>query len=415
MVRTWANNTFGTWQSGSLSIYRVEYGRPPSLYSAAMGPASEVGRPRSLLVVSHPCVVPANQAVYARLRERGWSVTLVVPERWRHEYAAGSFQATAWPGMEDVLRPLRVALAGRPQRHFYLARPRPVITAACPCAAFLEQEPFSLSGVQWGAALHRLGIPFGLQADENLDRSLPVPIKFARRWLLEHAAFVTARSPAAGELVRRWGAKGEVEVVPHAVPDWHCPEHVENGPFTIGFAGRLVPEKGLQDLIAAAERVGGPLRVLLAGNGPMRTALESASRPEMQVEVRADFSHETMPAAYAQMDVLVLPSRTTPTWKEQFGRVLVEALSCGVPVVGSDCGEIPWVIDATNGGRVFPEGDVDALTRVLSDLRDDPALRGRLGEQGRDAVRRRFSLDACADGLESLIRTATRSRQPGSS
>jgi glycosyltransferase involved in cell wall biosynthesis len=379
-----------------------------------MGPASEVGRARSLLVVSHPCVVPANQAVYSRLRERGWYVTLVVPERWRHEYAAGRFHATAWPGMEDALRPLRVALAGRPQRHFYLVRPRPVITAASPCAAFLEQEPFSLSGVQWGATLHHLAIPFGLQADENLDRSLPLPIKFARRWLLEHAAFVTARSPAAGELVRRWGAKGEVEVVTHAVPDWHCPEHLENGPFTIGFAGRLVPEKGLQDLIAAAERVGGPLRVLLAGNGPMREALESASRPEMQVEIRADFSHETMPAAYAQMDVLVLPSRTTSTWKEQFGRVLVEALSCGVPVVGSDSGEIPWVIGATNGGRIFPEGDVDALTRVLSDLRDDPALRRRLGQQGRDAVRRRFSVDACADGLESLIHTAMRSPQPGS-
>ena len=64
-----------------------------------------------------------------------------------------------------------------------------------------------------------------------------------------------------------------------------------------------------------------------------------------------------MAAGYAQLDVLVLPSHTTPTWKEQFGRVIVEALWCGVPVVGSDSGEIPWLIELTGGGLVFPEGD----------------------------------------------------------
>ncbi len=55
--------------------------------------------------------------------------------------------------------------------------------------------------------------------------------------------------------------------------------------------------------------------------------------------------------------MLALPSRTTPTWKEQFGRVIVEALWCGVPVVGSDSGEIPWLIELTGGGLTFPEGE----------------------------------------------------------
>jgi glycosyltransferase involved in cell wall biosynthesis len=371
-----------------------------------MGPASRGANGRTLLVVSHPCVVPANQAIYSRLRERGWSVILVVPERWRHEYAEGSFQAAASPGMGDAVTPLPVVLAGREQRHFYLCRPRRLITAASPHAAFVEQEPFSISGLQWGAVLSRLGIPFGLQADENLDRSFPLPVTFFRHWLLSRAAFVAARSPAAAELVRRWGAVGEVDVVPHAVPDWEYPRHREARQFTIGFAGRLVPEKGVCDLIAAAERIGAPARVMLAGDGPMRDVLQSATPPGVEVDVRTDFSHDTMPEAYAEMDLLVLPSRTTPNWTEQFGRVLVEALSCGVPVVGSDSGEIPWVIEVTAGGRVFPEGDVDALARLLSELRDDPGLRARMAERGRDAVRRCFSLDACADALESLIRRA---------
>jgi glycosyltransferase involved in cell wall biosynthesis len=376
-----------------------------------MEPASPRARGRTLFVVSHPCVVPANQAIYARLRERGWSVVLVVPNRWRHEYASDGIRAAAWPGMEDSLTSLRVALAGREQRHFYLARPRRLLTAAAPQVAFVEQEPFSISAVQWGAALDRLGIPFGLQADENLDRSLPLPVKFFRRWLLNRAAFVAARSPAAGELVRRWGAANHVDVVPHAVPDWECLEYRDTRPFTIGFAGRLVPEKGLADLLAAAEHLE-PVRVMLAGNGPMREMLKRRARRGVEIRLRTDFSHETMPAAYAEMDVLVLPSRTTPTWTEQFGRVLVEAMSCGVPVIGSDSGEIPWVINVTHGGRIFPEGDVEALARVLSELRGDPDLRRRLGKQGRDAVLRLFGVDACADALESLLFRALETDHP---
>ena len=67
-----------------------------------------------------------------------------------------------------------------------------------------------------------------------------------------------------------------------------------------------------------------------------------------------------MPALYREMDVLVLPSRTTPTWAEQFGKVLCEALLCGTPVIGSSSGEIPWVVTTTGGGLVYPEGDTPA-------------------------------------------------------
>jgi glycosyltransferase involved in cell wall biosynthesis len=103
------------------------------------------------------------------------------------------------------------------------------------------------------------------------------------------------------------------------------------------------------------------------------------------------------------MDVLVLPSRTTRDWAEQFGRVLVEALSCGVPVVGSDSGEIPWVVTTTGGGHVFPEGNVDELARVLGRLRADPAERTRLAERGRAVVKDVFTADACAVAMTALV------------
>ena len=111
-----------------------------------------------------------------------------------------------------------------------------------------------------------------------------------------------------------------------------------------------------------------------------------------------------MPTAYAGLDVLVLPSRTTETWTEQFGRVLVEALWCGVPVVGSDSGEIPWVINETGGGVVFPEGDVAALATQLSRFRQDPQFGRRLGAAGRIAVERRFGVGAVAKLMDARLR-----------
>jgi glycosyltransferase involved in cell wall biosynthesis len=108
------------------------------------------------------------------------------------------------------------------------------------------------------------------------------------------------------------------------------------------------------------------------------------------------------------MDVLVLPSRTTPTWAEQFGRVLVEALWCGVPVVGSDSGEIPWVIETTGGGLVFPEGDVATLAETLAQLRREPELREQLARTGRASVEALFGVQAVGQRLESVMREVSR-------
>lgn len=360
--------------------------------------------PGKLLIVSHACVVPANQSVFVFLAERGWDIDLVAPDRWVHEYADGLVPAAKLPELQARFHPLPVALRGQPQRHLYLGGCSALLRRVRPNVAFLEEETFSIPAFQWAVACWRQGVPFGVQAAENLDRPLPLPAKLCRAWTLRHAAFIAARSPTAGQLAKCWGARGPVDVIPHAVPDW--PDAVEtrrDERFTIGFAGRLVEEKGLFDLTAAARRLPGPVRVLLAGNGPLRRELEQASSESVTVEVAAGIKHEDMAAAFARMDVLVLPSRTTPTWVEQFGRVLVEALWCGVPVIGSSSGEIPWVIETTGGGVVFPEGDIGALAAALTDLRANPDKRARLAEAGRCSVEELFSINGAGSRLDATL------------
>jgi glycosyltransferase involved in cell wall biosynthesis len=96
-----------------------------------------------------------------------------------------------------------------------------------------------------------------------------------------------------------------------------------------------------------------------------------------------------MPAFFREMDVLVLPSRSQPNWIEQFGRVLIEAMACGVVVLGSDCGEIPNVIG--DAGLIFPEWNDYVLRERLEQLMRDPDLWSELARRGRERVLTHFT------------------------
>jgi glycosyltransferase involved in cell wall biosynthesis len=363
-----------------------------------------------LMVVSHPAVLPVNQLVYAELLRCGWDVQLLVPSRWRHEYEPYEIRPEALPELETRMTPLPILLAGRPQRHVYSVNPLNVLRRSRPDVLFIEQEPFALAAAQWGLAAAREAVPFGVQQAENLDRSLPWPVRLARARVLHTAAFVVARSPGAVELAKMWGARGEVRLVPHHVPAWRTERQLHER-FTVGYAGRLSAEKGLDTLVSAIRRLDAPVDLLVAGDGPLRAWLGQVELGhDRQLILRTDLAHDEMASAYGKIDVLVLPSRTTPRWTEQFGRVLVEALWCGVPVVGADSGEIPWVVQVTGGGVIFPEGDDVALAKVLDALRKDPQRRAALAEEGRRRVADRFSVAAVANALEETLDAAVRGR-----
>ncbi len=362
------------------------------------------------MVVSHPNVVPHNQLVYVRLAEHGWAVKLIVPNRWHDEYSPNGFIPQPVDGLEGTFARVRIARPGAYQRHFYITRPSEWLRRWRPAAVFLEQEVFSVPALQWGLACERLGIPWGTQNDENLDRPFPWPAILIRRWVTPRCDFFAARSPTAARILEDWGARGPMSVVPHTIPEWRFSRSVEGDGFTIGYAGRLVKQKGIDDLVAAVRLLRFPFRLLVVGDGPLRSSLEQAHLGLGTLDLRTGIRSADMPALYRQMDVLVLPSRTTETWAEQFGKVLCEALLCEVPVVGSSSGAIPWVIETSGGGRVFPEGDSAALARVLSELQGDPKARAELARRGAEGVERNFSPRVAARELDRLIRTAVAHR-----
>jgi glycosyltransferase involved in cell wall biosynthesis len=162
----------------------------------------------------------------------------------------------------------------------------------------------------------------------------------------------------------------------------------------LGYVGRLVPEKGVDDLLKALARlVELPWECRIAGNGPERGNLIELAE-QLKISERVTFTgyvpHGEMRCHVKSLSVLILPSRTRPNWKEQFGRVIIEALAAGVPVIGTGSGEIPFLIRKLQGGIVVKEGDIVELAAAIADLIGNKQERIRLGSLGRENVKRYY-------------------------
>ena len=121
--------------------------------------------------------------------------------------------------------------------------------------------------------------------------------------------------------------------------------------------------------------------IALIGDGPQRPALERRIA-ELSLGRRARIlppqSSEMLARSYRAMDLLVLPSISTDTWKEQYGRVLVEARACGTQVAGSNSGAIPLVVGDPE--MIFPEGDVSAIVQTICRAADRQSARTVVAE-----------------------------------
>ncbi len=251
---------------------------------------------------------------------------------------------------------------------------------------------------------------------ENILRSLPVALRAIERFNLSQADHGIAGSTEAAAILRQRGFHKSVSVVPQvgvdlqhhaqAVPDRKWQQLRATGP-VIGYVGRLVEEKGGADLLNAFAQTNGAMapHLLLVGGGASREELTTQAA-RLGVSERIHFvgnvAYRHVPTYLKCMDVMVLPSRTTAKWKEQFGHVLVEAMACGVPLIGSDSGAIPETIG--DAGLVYPEGDVTALRACLLKVLQDRSLRCQLRERGLKRVSENYSDSVVAEKTYRVYR-----------
>lgn len=397
-------------------------------------------RGQRVVVISHAAINAPHRAVYERLaRDHGWDVHLVVPSSIPIG-TSGAVKRCDPVGEESALHlhEVRVSLlkTGRLLWFHGLAR---LLVELRPHVVFAEYDPGSMPVVVAKAAVKPFGgrvvaytvenmhHPRFRQAfDDVLQRNLRA---FARDLGVGTLDVVGARLTDAlicisreGESVfrtaRRWSKP--ISTIPLGtdlalfrpldVADYRRELGLE-GRFVVGYFGRLVPEKGADLLIEALAQLPADVTLLLDmfknfapgsfADSLLRRAEELGVRDRI---VTIDVKHGDVPRAMNCCDVVVLPSRTTARWKEQFGRVLPEAMACGVPVIGSDSGNIPDMIGDT--GLIFSEGDVGSLTAAILRLHNNKAFAHALAMRARERVAAHFSVDVQVDAMHRDLSAA---------
>ena len=341
---------------------------------------------------------------FALIAERP-DVTLrvVTPTRWYESFQDIVFEPEPDTPCEEFPCPIR--FSGYGSRFYYRQGIKSHFRNFQPDIIHLEEEAWSLNALQT-VRLKRKYCP-NSRFIFRTSLSIPTKQRFGALpvWIEGTVFRETDRafplSENAGKILTERGYTGKQTPFPNGVDVRHFYKMDVSalrdslglsGCFVVGYVGRLLQMKGIETLLEAFAHLvrrenSNTYKLLIVGQGEDKPDFEKSAETldisEQIVWIDAVPPEEV--ATYINcMDTIVLPSRTTTGWVEFFGRVLIEGMACEVPVIGSDSGEIPHVID--DAGLVFPEDDTDALAERIHQIAHDVHLRNNLVARGLDRI-----------------------------
>jgi len=385
-----------------------------------------------VLMLSKACIVGAYQKKLEEIAAiPGIDLTVVVPPSWQDPRDSTFLERVHLKGYELIVTD--IAFNGNYHLHYY-PKLRKIVRQRRPDIFHIDEEPYNLATFQAMRLAQSVGARVVVFSWQNLLRPYPPPFSLMERYVLNHTDALLVGNSEAAQVWQAKGYGGPVYLIPqfgvdpgiyyrHERPTRqgrpsilrHRKTRAPSQPtLVIGYVGRLVEEKGLEILLLAASRLIGPWTMQILGGGPDRTRLEMMAQwlgisPRVRFDEKMPSTH--LPHYFSGLDVLVLPSRTRANWKEQFGRVLIEAMACGVITVGARSGAIPEVIG--EAGLTFAEGDVEELQTQLQRLIDDIDLRRDLRQKGRQHVTENYTQAAIAHNTVTVYRELLGDVAPG--
>ncbi len=381
-----------------------------------------------VLLISHTCQSRTEGQPKAEILARMPDIELqvLVPDRWKHY---GTWRAADVPSGSPIFRVGKVAWPWMGPAQFYLhyyPGLRQLLTEFRPDVIDLWEEPWGLVSAQTCRLRNKLlpGTRIVSETEQNLNRRLPPPFERFRSYTLKQADFLVGRSREAVAVAKAKGYAGPAATVPNAVDTQlfrpmdrqECRQRLgwPSDRFIVGYIGRLVERKGISDLIEAMKHAGEGMLATFIGDGPMDERIEAARREEGLADRLLHVPGKPLaelPTVMNALDVMVLPSWTVPTWKEQFGRVIIESHACGVPVIGTDSGAIPEVIE--EGGVVYREREVKGLVDAILRLKREPGLRQAMGAAGLRQVAEKYTWERVAERMAEIYRHCVRRGRSG--
>jgi glycosyltransferase involved in cell wall biosynthesis len=362
---------------------------------------------KRLLTIGHSYVVGLNRRLAHEMGRQGsdrWSVTAAAPS----SYAGDLGRITLEPGHDEACRVVALPVHLDRSAHLMFYGGLRVLMSEPWDVVHCWEEPYVVAGWQ----IARRAPPDAalvFASFQNLAKRYPPPFNWMESQVLRRADgwIAFGRTVGDAQAGRDGYAALPVRTIPPGVDTVAFAPHAEARARVrasrgwdervpvIGFAGRFVPEKGLAVLMQALAQLAIPWRALLVGGGPELPSLQafSAAHPG-RVSIAAGVTHDEMPAYLNAMDVLCAPSQTTARWREQFGRMLIEAMACGVPVLASRSGEIPHVLG--DAGILVPEADAAGWATALTRVMADAGLRRDLADRGLRRARTEFAWSAVA-------------------
>ncbi len=358
-----------------------------------------------ILTIGHSYVVKINRTVIARLAERNdLNLTVISPNFIRGDLRPIQIEPRDTAEKYHLIG-VDCRFNSRIHLLWYKDLKRTMRQGAYDLVHIWE-EPYMLPGYQIARQAVKAGIPYFYKTDQNLVKRYPWPFSRFEDYCNAHAAgWVGCGQLVVESRLAKGYPRENARFIPYAVderrfhPDGEAREQLcKQLDFrhpVIGYVGRLTEEKGLSLLMQVLPRIQHPFHFLVLGSGPLQETLKSWSSTH-NIDARFMLvEHGEMPSYVRAMDFLVAPSQTRSHWKEQFGRMLIEAFASGVPVIGSDSGEIPHVIG--QAGKIAPEGDTDAWVAAITEWLEDPEARRIAAEACHKRGQQQFSASVVAD------------------
>lgn len=375
-----------------------------------------------MLVVSHSCAnTPLAQQLFSEISvNNGWDVDIVAPSNWKDEYGR-SCELRRWPGFQGQLIGIPVFRSGNIILHSYRTSFTSLIRRLNPDVIYVHHEAYALATAQIYWANTRVSNrPIGFYSAQNIVKRYPIPFRWTERQVYRRSGFAFPCTSSVQSVLRSKGYAGSSTVLPLPIDtSVYCSgvnaeelrsKLLGDGEFLFGYVGRLVPSKGLHTLLNALKQLNDKhWRLVLVGSGAMESELRRQADTlgiSQQIIFVGFVPHVEAAQYFAAFDALCLPSETQSNWCEQFGRVILEAMASGTPVVGSDSGEIPALMRATGGGLIFRERDSRDLAEKLRTLMTDAAMRKALADAGRQAVESNFSTGVVVERFSAAVRSA---------